>query len=62
MHRRFEGTESKVSSAYAPSTNHPMETKAATMPRYSDVQMATPKSVRGTLFNKYTNYLFYIVS
>lgn len=48
MHRRFEGTESKVSSAYASSTNPPMETKAATMPRYSDISMATPKSVRGT--------------
>lgn len=49
MHRRFEGTESKVTSAYVSSTNHPMETKAATMPRYSDLQVATPKSVRGTL-------------
>lgn len=48
MHRRFEGPDSKVSSAYASSTNHPMETKAATMPRYSDIPMATPKSVRGT--------------
>ncbi|XP_011262011.1 uncharacterized protein LOC105254800 isoform X2 [Camponotus floridanus] len=48
MHRRFEGTDSKVSSAYASSTNHPMETKAATMPRYSDIPMATPKSVRAS--------------
>ncbi|XP_070153701.1 uncharacterized protein Galene [Polyergus mexicanus] len=48
MQRRFEGTESKVSSAYAPSTNHPMETKAATMPRYLDVRMANPKSVRAS--------------
>ncbi|KAL6432873.1 hypothetical protein ACFW04_006316 [Cataglyphis niger] len=48
MHRRFEGTESKVSSAYVSSTNQPMETKAATMPRYSDLQVATPKSVRAS--------------
>ncbi|GAB1859539.1 Potassium channel subfamily K member 9 [Camponotus japonicus] len=48
MHRRFEGTDLKVSTAYATSTNHPMETKAATMPRYSDIPMATPKSVRAS--------------
>ncbi|XP_072758263.1 uncharacterized protein Galene [Anoplolepis gracilipes] len=48
MQRRFEGSETKASSAYASSTNHPMETKAATMPRYSDIPVATPKSVRAS--------------
>lgn len=49
MQRRFEGPESKVSSAYVSSTNHPMEAKVATMSRYSDIPVATPKTVRGTL-------------
>lgn len=51
MSRRPEGGESKVN-AYAPSTNHPMEIKAATIPRYSDIPVATPRSVRG-IFNRF---------
>lgn len=47
MSRRMEGGESKAT-AYAPSTNHPMEIKSATMPRYSDIPVATPRNVRGT--------------
>lgn len=58
MSRRLEAGESKVI-AYAPSTNHPMEIKAATIPRYSDVPVATPKSVRG-IFNRFSiDRLFY---
>lgn len=48
MQRRFEGPESKVSSAYVSSTNHPMEAKVATMSRYSDIPVATPKTVRAS--------------
>jgi len=47
MPRRLEGGELRASSAYGPSANQPTETKAATMPRYSDVPVATPRSVRG---------------
>ncbi|KYQ46544.1 TWiK family of potassium channels protein 7 [Trachymyrmex zeteki] len=47
MSRRLEGNESKAI-GYTPSTNHPMEIKAATMPRYSDIPMATPRSVRAS--------------
>ncbi|XP_077273512.1 potassium two pore domain channel subfamily K member galene isoform X2 [Temnothorax americanus] len=46
MSRRLEGGESKAIAAYAPSTNNPMEIKAATVPRYSDIPLATPRSVR----------------
>jgi len=45
MPRRFEGSESKPSSAYA--AQNPAENKAATMPRYSDVAVAMPRNVRG---------------
>ncbi|XP_029159233.1 uncharacterized protein LOC114931398 isoform X2 [Nylanderia fulva] len=38
MQRRFEGSE----------PNQPMEAKAATMSRYSDIPVATPKSVRAS--------------
>lgn len=47
MSRRLEGGEAKAI-AYAPSINYPMEAKAATIPRYSDIPVATPRSVRGT--------------
>ncbi|XP_011698756.1 PREDICTED: uncharacterized protein LOC105456429 isoform X2 [Wasmannia auropunctata] len=47
MSRRLEGGESKAI-AYTPSTNHPTEIKAATMPRYSDIPVATPRSVRAS--------------
>ncbi|KAL6257320.1 hypothetical protein P5V15_010895 [Pogonomyrmex californicus] len=46
MSRRLEGGDSKAI-AYA-SSNHPMEVKAATMPRYSDIPVATPRSVRAS--------------
>lgn len=55
MSRRMEGGESKAI-AYAPSTNHPMEIKSATMPRYSDIPVATPRNVRGT-FNRYKLFI-----
>lgn len=51
MSRRLEASESKPI-AYAPSTNHPNEIKAATIPRYSNSPVATPRSVRGT-FNQF---------
>ncbi|XP_012533821.1 uncharacterized protein LOC105835262 isoform X2 [Monomorium pharaonis] len=44
MSRRLEGEPKPIT--YASSTNHPMEAKAATMSRYSDIPVATPKSVR----------------
>lgn len=57
MSRRLEGGEPKAI-AYAPSTNlHPMETKAATMPRYSDIPVATPRSVRGNFLINFINCL-----
>ncbi|KAH0946822.1 hypothetical protein HN011_003471 [Eciton burchellii] len=46
MPRRFEGSESKPSSAYA--AQNPAENKAATMPRYSDVAVAMPRNVRAS--------------
>lgn len=58
MSRRPEGGESKVI-AYAPPTNHPMEIKAATIPRYSDIPVATPRSVRGIFNQFYINLLLY---
>lgn len=51
MSRRLEGSELKAN-AYVPSTNHPNEIKAATIPRYSDIPVATPRSVRG-IFNRF---------
>jgi len=50
MSRRLEGGESKAI-AYTSSINHPIEIKAATMPRYSDIPVATPRSVRGTFWS-----------
>ncbi|RLU22968.1 hypothetical protein DMN91_005246 [Ooceraea biroi] len=49
--RRFEGSEIKTSSAYAPPVNL-TESKASTMPRYSDrlldAPVATPRNVRAS--------------
>ncbi|XP_011647627.1 potassium channel subfamily K member 1 isoform X3 [Pogonomyrmex barbatus] len=50
MSRRLEGGDSKAI-AYA-SSNHPMEVKAATMPRYSDIPVATPRSVRARSYKR----------
>ncbi|KAL0126735.1 hypothetical protein PUN28_005239 [Cardiocondyla obscurior] len=45
MSRRLEGGESKAPIAYGPSVN-PTEMKASTIPRYSDIPVATPRTVR----------------
>lgn len=47
MPRRFDGNEPRVPGADALATNHPTEVKAATMPRYTDAPVATPRNVRG---------------
>ncbi|XP_067213829.1 uncharacterized protein [Linepithema humile] len=49
MPRRLEGNELRTPSVYGSSANQPTETKAATMPRYSDVPVATPRSVRARM-------------
>ncbi|XP_014479165.1 PREDICTED: uncharacterized protein LOC106746743 isoform X2 [Dinoponera quadriceps] len=49
MPRRFEGNELRApTGAEALPTNRPTEERAATMPRYSDVPVATPRSVRAS--------------